>query len=324
MKKLRLQPILSDKETDNLLGTFITPNYIKHHINNDTEVYNEKDELLCVFKKNAVSKKILDDSRFAFRKSSTKTNNRGMAGGDLSKLYKVGDRLEGRIIGAINGTRYQAKLNDGTLSKTSHALPVNSGIIGFSDRYPRIPYCRTTAFTQKYFKEFTSTIPYIKEVNKFFAEYATKQYKIQKAFAENTSKDFVIEDTAFTTVTVNKNFQTACHRDAGDLKEGFGNLGVLSRGKYEGYITVIPKYGVGLDLDDGDLALFDVHEVHGNTAPKKITYYERISIVCYYREKMLYCGSKQYELDRAKSDTKKVALPDEIAKANKIKNKILN
>ena len=26
-------------------------------------------------------------------------------------------------------------------------------------------------------------------------------------------------------------------------------------------ITVIPKYGVGLDLKDGDLAIFDVHEL---------------------------------------------------------------
>jgi hypothetical protein len=85
----------------------------------------------------------------------------------------------------------------------------------------------------------------------------------------------------------------------------------------------LPKYGVGLNIGHGDVALFDVHEVHGNTAPKKISYYERISVVCYYREKMIYCGSKEYELDRAKTDTKKIALPQEIEKAEKIKQRLL-
>ena len=70
------------------------------------------------------------------------------------------------------------------------------------------------------------------------------------------------------------------------------------------------------------MALFDVHEVHGNTEAEKQSYFERISVVCYYREKMIYCGNKEYELNRAKTETKKIALPEEILKAEKIKEKI--
>jgi len=81
---------------------------------------------------------------------------------------------------------------------------------------------------------------------------------------------------------------------------------------------------VGLDIGHGDVALFDVHEVHGNTETKKISYFDRISIVCYYREKMIYCGSKEYELNRAKTETKKIALPEEIKKAEEIKKVIFN
>ena len=154
--------------------------------------------------------------------------------------------------------------------------------------------------------------------------YAPERYAKQRAIADASSKDFVIKDTSFTTVTVNKNFRTACHTDAGDFAKGFGNLGVISMGKYEGFITVIPKYGLGIDVQNSDIALFDVHEVHGNTEPVKISYYERISVVCYYREKMIYCGSQEYELNRAKTETKKVALPDELEKAKKIKGEILN
>tara|TARA_R100001594_G_scaffold3197_3_gene12210 strand:+ start:8405 stop:9379 length:975 start_codon:yes stop_codon:yes gene_type:complete len=323
MKSIKLQPILNEKESNNLIGKFLTNKHIKHLIEEDTEVFKENGDLLCVLKKNAIPKNILENARIPFRKSAHKSNNRGSASGDIDKVYKIGDVIDGKIIGKINGSKYNPILNNGKISKTSYSLPVYSSIIGYMDRYPRIPYCRTTAFSQAHFNEYQLCIPYIQTINTIFKKYAPNRYKIQKALADASSKDFIIKNTAFTTVTVNKNFQTAGHKDQGDLKEGFGNLGVISRGKYNGFITVLPKYGVGLDLKHGDVALFDVHEVHGNTEPEKITYFERISVVCYYREKMIYCGSKEYELERAKTETKKIALPEEIKKADQIKEKIL-
>ena len=306
MKTIKLQPIMSEKEADNLVGKFLTEKQVKHHITEDTEVFKENGE----------------NARIPFRKSALKSNNRGHASGDIDTIYKIGDKIDGRIIGKINGSKYIPILSNGKLSKTSYSLPVNSSVIGYMDRYPRIPYCRTTSFSQSHFQEYNMCIPYIQTINQVFKQYAPHRYKVQKAMADASSQDFIIKDTAFTTVTVNKNFRTAGHKDAGDLKEGFGNLGVISRGKYKGFITVLPRYGVGLDIGHGDVALFDVHEVHGNTEPQKISYFERISVVCYYREKMIYCGSKEYELNRAKTETKKVALPEEIEKAEKIKMKI--
>ena len=324
MKSIKLQPLMSEKEADGFIGKFINEKQIKHHITEDTEVFKENGDLLCVLKKRAVPSVILENARIPFRKSATKSNNRGYASGEIEKLYKVGDKIEGRVIGKINGVKYIPLLSNGKLSNTCYALPVHSSVIGYMDRYPRIPYCRTTAFSQTHFQEYKMCIPYIQTINEVFKNYAPHRYKVQKAMADASSQDFIIKDTAFTTVTVNKNFRTAGHKDAGDLKEGFGNLGVISRGKYKGFITVLPRYGVGLDVGHGDVALFDVHEVHGNTEPQKISYFERISVVCYYREKMIYCGSKEYELNRAKTETKKVMLPEEIEKAEKIKNKILN
>tara|TARA_Y100000361_G_scaffold124630_1_gene117818 strand:+ start:440 stop:1429 length:990 start_codon:yes stop_codon:yes gene_type:complete len=324
MKTIKLNPILTDAETNDLQGKFLDTSFIKHHITEDTQVFKENGDLLAVFKKNVVPKKTLDFVRTPFRKACKTSSNRGIASGTFEENVKRNPKyIENRKIKEVKKNRITFYRSDGTVSKTAHAFPVNSSLIGFSDRYPRIPYCRTTAYTQNYFKEYTGCLPYIRCVNDFFKNYAPLKYKIQRKMAEKTEQDFVIEDTAFTTVTVNKNFQTACHKDAGDLKEGFGNLGVISRGKYGGYITVLPKYGVGLDLNDGDLALFDVHEVHGNTEHINKGYYERISVVCYYREKMIYCGNKEYELERAKKEIKKVALEDEIIRADKIKEEIL-
>jgi len=323
MKKIRLQPVLSDETTNNLVGKFIDNTFIKHHIKEDTEVYNEKNELLAVLKKNAVSKKNIELARLPLRRAANNTSqNRGQAAGELEKILKIGDIVQGQVVGKIKGSRYIPLLKNGTLSNTCLALPVKSSVIGYMDRYPRMPYCRTTAYTQKNLLAFKSCLPYIKDIDTIFKMYAPERYAKQKAIADASSPDFVIEDTSFTTVTVNKNFRTACHTDAGDFAKGFGNLGVISMGKYEGFITVIPKYGLGIDVQNSDIALFDVHEVHGNTEPVKITHYERISVVCYYREKMIYCGSQEYELNRAKTETKKTMLPNEIKKVKKIKQRI--
>ena len=107
--------------------------------------------------------------------------------------------------------------------------------------------------------------------------------------------------TAFTTITTNINFKTFIHTDKGDDEEGFGNLAVLHTGEYTGAYTVIAKYGVAVDVRNCDLALFDVHELHGNTPAISKTPYERISIICYYREKMIDCGTSEQELQRIKN-----------------------
>jgi hypothetical protein len=113
------------------------------------------------------------------------------------------------------------------------------------------------------------------------------------------------ENTPFTTITVNKNFRTAAHRDAGDLSAGFSNLTVVSKDKeWEGGYLVLPQYRIAINVRPGDLLLINNHEgIHGNTeiippAGKKIEDMERISLVCYFREKMTELKSWEYEQHR--------------------------
>ena len=93
---------------------------------------------------------------------------------------------------------------DGTMSKTNQAMTsVNSGIIGYFDRNARFPYCRQTAFNEKEFSKFKKAYPIIKFVDTKYAELMPEHYARQAKVADETSQDFVIRDTAFTTVTVN-------------------------------------------------------------------------------------------------------------------------
>jgi hypothetical protein len=106
----------------------------------------------------------------------------------------------------------------------------------------------------------------------------------------------------FTTITVNKSFRTAAHRDAGDFQDGMSNLLTLGDGEYTGGYLIFPEYRVAVDVRPGDLLLVNNHEIiHGNTEIKlNFPEAERVSLVCYLREKMLDLGSWDYEKTREK------------------------
>ena len=300
MKTLKVSPILEDEQVKKLEGEFLEEKHIKVLLNEDTIVYNEKDEPLAVFRKNCIPSNHAEKAYHSLKKAIGKTSNRGKAGGNFN--FQVGDLVDGSIVGKVlSGNRFIPLKKDGTLSNSPKSKNVYSSIIGYADRYPRIPYCRQTSFTEKHFETYKEALPYIQSISKVFAESLPERYQNQKKMWDKTSDDFKIHDTVFTTVTVNKNFRTAAHYDAGDLKEGFGNLAVLQTGEYSGAYTVIPKYGVAVDVRNCDLALFDVHELHGNTPAISTTPYERISIICYYREKMIDCGTADQELQRIKN-----------------------
>ena len=141
---------------------------------------------------------------------------------------------------------------------------------------------RETRFNMDYPEKFKKMLPLIKEIDKYYEEYVPENYKKQRKKANQTP--FRIPNTAFTTITINVNFQTTVHTDKGDDAEGFGNLAVIERGKYKGGETCLPQYGIGVDVRTQDILYMDVHEAHGNLplileTPDA----QRLSIVCYLR-----------------------------------------
>lgn len=184
------------------------------------------------------------------------------------------------------------------ISNTNYAMPVFSGVAGWMDRYPRIPYGRATAYTANNFEKFKLAYPLLQRLAKAFSEFLPKRYEFQNNCAKKIDPGFVVPETPFTTLTVNKSFRTAAHRDAGDLHEGFSNLTILTNGKqYSGGMLVLPEFRVAVNIRPGDLLLINNHfGIHGNTPiVLEEEGAERYSLVCYFREKMLELGSKEYE-----------------------------
>ena len=190
------------------------------------------------------------------------------------------------------------------ISDTTYANAVLSGIAGFFDRYPRIPYGRATAYTEKNYETYEKCYPFMRKLSSEFKRLLPYRFSVQEDAANKLDPRFRVAgtDTPFTTITVNKNFRTAAHRDAGDLNTGFSNLTVVAKDKqWKGGSLVLPEFRVAVDLRPGDLLLINNHAgIHGNTEllpPEGMTLedMERISLVCYFREKMLELGSMEYE-----------------------------
>lgn len=278
---------MSVEESDLLAGKVLKEVDCKQLITFDADVVDqESGKILAKFRKKIIPHEVQEAAFDNLLIAARPSLNRGTSSGR-------------REDGKVSGFR---KNKNGTQSKTVQADAVNSGVVGFMDRNARFPNCRLTAYNQKHFEKFKLAYPVIKLVDNWYARLMPKEYHRQKLIANKTPKDFVIPGTSFTTVTVNKNWQTAVHKDAGDFKEGFGNLVAIRRGDFHGGHFVLVRWGVGFDLQNGDLLLVDVHQWHGNTPiikdnPKAV----RLSLVMYYRENMVHCETMEKELQRVKT-----------------------
>jgi hypothetical protein len=207
----------------------------------------------------------------------------------------------------------------GGVSKMKVNNQVASNPIGFYEsgkNFADLP-CRLTHFTRTNFEKYNEGLPFIQHIDKLFQKLIPEAHNKQLCRAD-TKPHLKIPKTSFSTVTINRNFRTAVHRDAGDFRDGFGNLTVIERGKYHGGYTIFPQYGVAIDLRNNDFVAMDVHQWHCNTPlyeteedkiynesletafkdnPKVGTVgiyekYTRISFVCYLREKIASCPDK--------------------------------
>lgn len=271
-------------------------------------VTNYQDEMMRGLLKNRNSALVEEDIIDVIRAKYPREVDKKMAGGDGKNNVWVISRFRGKFdfegwLDSIKpmGREERAKATEEVMkmvSTTTYGTAVNSGIAGWFDRYPRIPYGRATSYTRDNFEKFSMAYPFLQTLAKGFSELLPWRYANQKRAADKIDQRFLVPGTPFTTITVNKSFRTACHFDAGDLDSGLSNLLVLSNnGNYDGCYLVAPEYRVAVNVRPGDLLLINNHEVmHGNTP---IEFHdenaERISLVCYFRENMLQLGSKEYE-----------------------------
>jgi len=280
MKELILKRKISEADAKLLKKSFVDESHYSQVITEDCDGYNEEGELLFKFRKNAIPLDTLKAGYESFKGSIETTEGRGAASGSSHKRIR----------------------KDGSVSNITVGNKVRSGNVGYMDPSAMVRYCRKTAFAKKYFDKFQEGIPFVEFISEKYEELCPAKFEKQLDAALNTDDYYLIGDSVFSTVTVNENFRTAIHQDAGDFKEGMGNLIVYREGNYDGGFFCLPEYDVALDLHNGDLLFADVHKFHGNSEiTNKSDDWLRVSFVIYLREKIQSCGQPDVELERVKN-----------------------
>ena len=276
-------------------------------------------KLLAKLRKKAIPKETVQIGWDAFRLLAIPSRNRGAAAGPIDTKGVYWSRRDPAKIDKWSAQYYQVKDGKKVLSKMRVNNVVASGVIGYYEKTPFLGQpCRMTGYTRSGLKQFIHGLPFLEAIDNQFKTLVPAAHK--KQLAEVSKKPmYQIGDTAFSTLTVNSNFRTALHKDAGDYRDGFGNLSVIEWGKYHGGETLFPRFGVGFNIRTGDFVAMDVHEWHTNapvTTTKEDTeynktlpdirtrdpttgvvgsqeLYQRLSFVCYFREKIADCSEKE-------------------------------
>ena len=269
VKKILVQKIISNTEMKNSAGKFF--NNWDILINYDCDVYTNDNKLLLKFRKNILDKEKCKQAFESYKDVGFQiSKNRGDASGrykDNIKQYRKWNK-KGKI--------YES----GEIS--------NSGIIGYMDSLNWRKPCRETAFTKKYYNKYIKGLPFIQKISEQYKNLLPSYY--DKQLLESNKTNLIIDNTVFSTVTINANFRTALHKDSGDFKHGFGNLSIIEEGNYEGGYTLFPQYGIAVDVRTSDILFMDVHEWHCNSKiTKKSNHCVRLAFVCYLRSKMHNC-----------------------------------
>lgn len=284
-KKITISAAMKAEDADQLMGVMASESDYTHLLDYDVDVY-DKESGLCIAKlvRYAIPGTIQQIAFDSFK-------------------HAVGDnsnRFTAALVDKVNEVTKSGKVSN--TARVRFTGDVQTGVAGYFDRTPRFPNCRQTAFNKHHLDKFKHAYPIIKLVDQYYETLMPGHYKLQKAMVKRSSADFIIPGTAFSTVTINKNYQTAYHKDSGDFKQGFGNLVALRVGQFSGCNLVLPRWGIAFNIQNGDILLMDVHQVHGNTPMYRHDKDAvRLSLVMYYRENIIKCGTMAQELTRVQN-----------------------
>jgi hypothetical protein len=351
IREVEIHAIESDAEFAKNEGKFFEVQKDTIVFNEDIDVYGiahpddvaagkPRRKLLAKFRKAAFSPEEVQVGWDAFRLLAIPSRNRGAAAGPIDLKGTYWSRRK-PVETTGWSTRY---MQNGKVSKMRVNNVVASGVIGHYEKTPFLGQpCRMTGYTRRGLKQYLHGIPFLEAIDAEFKSLVPDAWKKQHA-AVSKKPMYQIADTAFSTLTVNMNFRTALHKDAGDYSEGFGNLTVIEWGHYHGGETIFPRFNAAFNLRTGDFIAMDVHEWHSN-APITETKedaafnqslpdirtrdaetgvigsqerYQRISFVCYFREKLDECIEKDtrdyykkidFNLEAETSKARRASLP---------------
>jgi len=273
--------LISDKDASKYAGYDVSKEMMKKHkiIRKEIVVYDcDTNEIVLAYSPKYFDLGRIDSAVTDLEKYASLEGFRGEAAGkaDLENI-QMNVRGKDGLEYKVSETASWATIYRPTGSKISLSNFVRSGNIGNYNR-KRLNTLRESEETT------TGTQNLIDESVRFLKDKVPDLYKKMYGAIQDKYR-FGGEDSPFTTITINKNFRTAMHRDKGNLN-GYAVLTAANIGKqFKGGLLHFPQYGIAVPLKKGDALVANVKLLHGND---KIVYpskdSSRISFVLYSRE----------------------------------------
>jgi len=258
--------LIPDEQFKSRKGTYASDDDYDILLTRDCDVYDSASKKVVL----KFRKKALNETELAWKHTrhlAKATRGRGAAAGPIdpkaqywqkrdiyfqdkwSAKYMVKDKKSGSM------KKSQMKVNNEVASN-----PI--GYYGATKSLGLDMPCRLSHYTKTNMDDFRGSMPFFREVSEQYKKLLPNKFYDQWNRAR--LNEFHIKETPFSTVTINRNFRTAIHKDAGDYG-GYASLSVLEEGKYHGGYFVLPQYRIAVDLRHGDYLLCDVHQYHANT-----------------------------------------------------------
>ena len=279
----------NDTEIKELYAEFVNTDMINEIINETSKGYDEEGNLLFFFMKDILPNNKELEPIIDTASTFIISNGRAQASGKLDMTLPLWRKSLKNLVLEDHHKFNKYTLNTAGVKKSN---PVYSNIIGYYDKQlipykkkiPKIPACRLTQFSNRYFLRYKSLIPYFENISNIMSYCCKDEFKRQNEFIAKHRER--IGKSCFSTITINKNFRTACHTDKGDFKNGIGTITTM--GEYTGGEFCLIDYKIGFNVKPNDILFVNVHKLHGNL-PFEGT---RYSMVSYVREHIERCGLK--------------------------------
>lgn len=268
------------------------------HINNtkgftlyeeNVDLYDkETNELIVSFIKEAIDEHYKNNVLENLSPSCVVNTNRGYAAGEVSpnKMQKYFPKRKYKKVSKLKICHIK---DNGQVSNYRQSMPVECGLIGYFNKKSELgDWVAKTGYSDKHSDRVDACAGFIRSVGSMFSKFSS----------DMNDTAFTLYGTPFSTITVNKNFQTAIHKDQGNHGT-YSAMVVVKEGFVEGGYLLFPEYKVGIKMDDLDMVIMNSTALHCNSPISGEG--SRYSFIFYYRQIIHDIVSKIKKIETSKT-----------------------
>lgn len=216
--------------------------------------------------------------------------------GKVLAIYDVLPLDTTRLIQALKKINYHT-------GKRTRGLVSTSRIFGYRPRSPlRGDYCSSTSMASEHPEEHALVCGFAIEVEEYYKKYYPEGWEKHRSVTdEKILPEYKIKnsekESLFTSGIINKNNPLKYHFDTGNFKDVYSCMLVFKHDVSGGYLS-LPEYGVGFELKNNSLFMFDGQSILHGVTPIKYNNPNghRFSIVYYSLKQIWKCLEMTAEL----------------------------